>query len=123
VYRLGAVPHSLVSGTLVVLPVPAVLRPWQARWVPLLKPVAAVAGETVCLVDGHLWVGDTTYGPVLTTDTAGRPLPQAWVGCQAMPPQTIFVASQAPRSLDSRYFGAVPLSAISAVATPLWTWR
>ena len=56
VYRLAAVSPPLARGTLVVLPVPAGVRPWQPAWVPLLKPVAAVAGDLVCVWDAGLWV-------------------------------------------------------------------
>ena len=48
-YRLTAVREPLARGTLVVLPVPAEVRPWHTRWQPLLKPVAAIGGDVVCL--------------------------------------------------------------------------
>jgi type IV secretory pathway protease TraF len=45
-YRLTAVPTPLARGMLVVLPVPPEVQAWHSRWLPLLKPVAALAGET-----------------------------------------------------------------------------
>ena len=111
----------LAHGTLVLLPVPASMRPWWHAGAALLKPVAAVAGEEVCGVEGELFVHGEAYGPIYT-EADGKPLPYL-DGCQMVPQGTVFLASQAPKSLDSRYFNAVPLTAIAATAVPLWTWR
>ena len=35
----------------------------------------------------------------------------------------VFLASQAPRSLDGRYFGVTPVATLTAQASPLLTWR
>jgi type IV secretory pathway protease TraF len=83
--------------------------------------VAAVAGEEVCGVEGELFVHGEAYSPIYT-EAEGKPLPYL-DGCQMVPQGTVFLASQAPKSLDSRYFNAVPLTAIAATAVPLWTWR
>jgi len=121
VYRLAAVSTLLARGTLVVLPVPAGVRPWQPAWVPLLKPVAAVAGDMVCVWDEGLWVEGQWYGSVLH-EAWGTPLPRVR-GCMRVQAGDVFLASQAPRSLDGRYFGMTPVSTIAARAIPLLTWR
>jgi conjugative transfer signal peptidase TraF len=118
-YRLAALPTPLPRGTLVVLPVPPPLRPWQTM--PLLKPVAAVAGDTACLSDAGLWVEAVGYGPAYRV-AQGHSLP-VWRGCLVVPPGEVFLASPAPRSLDSRYFGTIPVAALTARAVPLFTWR
>ena len=119
-YRLAAVAPPLARGMLVVLPVPASVQPWHSSWVPLLKPVAGVAGDVVCVVDGGLRIEGVWYGPVLQA-LDGRPLPQI-EGCLRIQDGTVFLASTAHNSLDSRYYGAVPITTIMAQAVPLVTW-
>jgi conjugative transfer signal peptidase TraF len=121
VYRLAPVAVPLARGTLVVLPVPAVVQPWQSAWVPLLKPVAAVAGDMVCVVDAGLWVAGQWYGPVYE-EAHGMPLPQLR-GCFFVQAGAVFLASAVPKSLDARYFGPTPVATLTAQATPLFTWR
>jgi type IV secretory pathway protease TraF len=121
-YRLRPVPAALTPGLLVVLPVPASVQHVWPFWVPIMKPVAAVAGDEVCVQAQRLVVRGVDYGVVY--DTAhGMSVPHLDAGCQIVPPGAVFLGSQEPKSLDSRYFASVPLAAVVAVATPLWTWR
>ncbi len=119
VYRLARLAPPLARGTLVLLPVPDAVRPWAS--LPLLKPVAGIAGDVACVLGGRLTVNDEDYGPVLTA-AHGMALPQWW-GCTVVRAGEVVVASQAPRSNDSRYFGPVPIRDIKAVAVPVWTWE
>jgi type IV secretory pathway protease TraF len=121
-YRLAAIRAPLTRGTLVVLPVPRSLRPWHAAWVPLLKPVAGVAGDVVCHRDHTLFVNSVDFGPVYET-AHGKPLPHIAAGCVVVPDAHVFLASPAPKSLDGRYVGATPVRTLTAQALPLWTWR
>jgi type IV secretory pathway protease TraF len=57
---------------------------------------------------------------VLPRDSRGRPLAPARF-CGGLPPGAAFVATPAPFSFDTRYFGAVPLSTL-IVVRPLWTF-
>jgi type IV secretory pathway protease TraF len=117
---LGAAPHV---GTLVLLPVPAVMRPWwPSWWIPLLKPIAAVAGDEVCVEEGWVRIRGRWYGPMLT-EAQGKPLPQCWAGCRTIAEGEVFLASDTPHSLDSRYFSSVPVATLTAQAVPLLTWR
>jgi type IV secretory pathway protease TraF len=121
-YWLTAVHTPLSLGTLVVLPVPAVVRPWWSTWwIPLLKPVAALAGDEVCVEEGWLRVGGNWIGPVYT-QAHGMPLPQ-WQGCQRVPEGAVFLASGELRALDGRYWGMTPVATLTAQAIPLFTWR
>jgi type IV secretory pathway protease TraF len=120
-YRLERLAPPLARGTLVVLAAPARMRPWWRSPAALLKPVAAVAGEEVCGVQGELFVHGAWYGPIYT-EAGGKPLPHL-DGCQVVPEGAVFLASPAPRSLDSRYFGMTPVATLTAVAAPLWVWR
>jgi conjugative transfer signal peptidase TraF len=121
VYRLARLAPPLARGTLVVLPVPVAVRPWRQGWAPLLKPVAAVAGDEVCVREGALVVRGASYGPVYV-EADGKPLPHL-EGCQVVPEGTVFLASAAPRSLDGRYWSMTPIADLTARALPLWTWR
>lgn len=120
-YRLTAVREPLARGTLVVLPVPPAVQAWHARWVPLLKPVAAVAGDPVCVHGQTLFVAGQSYGPV-AAHAAGQWLPQ-WRGCVVLSTGEVFLASPAPGSLDGRYFGVTSITALTAQAIPVLTWR
>jgi type IV secretory pathway protease TraF len=99
--------------------VPASVRAWQ--WRPLLKPVAAIAGDAVCFCDEGLWIAGQWYGPILAA-ARGKALPQLR-GCVELRPGQVFLASQTPRTLDGRYFGVVAVQDLTAQAMPLWTWR
>jgi type IV secretory pathway protease TraF len=118
-YRLHPLARPLTPGTLVVVDVPG----WSARTVPFLKPVAAVAGEWVCRVGQTLVIDHRDYGPVYEA-WRGDPLPSAIAAdtCATVPPGHVFLATTAPSSLDSRYYGPVAIEQIAATATPLWTW-
>jgi conjugative transfer signal peptidase TraF len=118
-YLRMPLPSALSPGTLVLLPVPAPLR--FAQTIPLLKPVAAIAGETVCVTEDRLVIGTVDYG-LVSHEAHGHPLPSL-EGCTTIAAGEVFLASHAPRSLDSRYFGPVPITTLSARAIPLLTWR
>lgn len=118
-YRLSAVPTPLARGMLVVLPVPASVQPWQH--LPLLKPIAALPGDHVCVHAARLWIRGADYGPV-HDQAGGAWLPQ-WLGCRTLEAGEVFLASTVEKSLDSRYFSPVPITKLTAVAIPVWTWR
>ena len=87
---------------------------------PLLKRVVALSGDTVCTASGRYVAAGVDLGPIATADSAGRPLPSPFPFCDTVPPGAAFVAGHGPSSLDSRYFGPVPLSTLTVVV-PLWT--
>jgi conjugative transfer signal peptidase TraF len=102
------------------------LHGWVASWIPVMKPIAALPGDQVCLTDGALQIAGgaqaASYGPVLT-DSRGHALP-TWVDarCRVVPEGSVFLASKAVQSLDSRYFGPVQLTDIRHLAVPVLTW-
>lgn len=88
--------------------------------VPLLKPVAALPGQTVCRANGSITIDGRPVGDALTNDHRGRPLP-VWQGCHRLMRGEIFVMNPAePRSLDGRYFGPLPASTVMGRAIPIW---
>lgn len=120
-YRLVAVPSRLERGMLVILWPPRVTSPWHPWWLRMLKPIAALPGDQVCILSAGLWVNGEPYGPVLT-EAHGKALPRLR-GCFAVHDGEVLLATQTVRTLDGRYFGVVPVSALTAQALPLWTWR
>lgn len=115
------------AGALVVYPVPARVaalveaRHYLPLSVPLLKPVTAVAREFVCTRDHRLVVRGQALGIVRTVDSFGRPLPVVEV-CGRVPAGFFYSVSRSPQSFDSRYYGPVSESTVTATATPLWIW-
>ena len=121
-------PTTLTPGMLVVFPPPAsmaallVTRGYLAPQTPLLKPVAAVAGDTVCVQDEGVFLEDHLVAPVATVDHLGRPLPR-WRGCVTLADGEVFPLSLwHPQSFDGRYFGPVPVQHLWGEAVPLLTW-
>lgn len=91
------------------------------RGVPLLKHVAAVAGQRVCRIGRTITVDGVEQGEALERDRLGRSLP-VWQGCRRIAPGEVFLMNWDVRdSLDGRYFGPIETSSIIGRASPLWT--
>ena len=88
--------------------------------VPLVKHVIALPGQTVCRDGRTITVDGITMGQALEHDRFGRALPE-WDGCRALAPGEVFVMNTPADSLDSRYFGPLPLTTIVGRADPIWT--
>jgi conjugative transfer signal peptidase TraF len=120
---------AVAKGATVDLAIPAAIRPLisergylplEARDFRLLKNVVALPGDHVCFVDGRYEVNGIPISPIAPRDSLGRPL-SPFHFCGPVPVGTAFVATAPPSSLDSRYFGPVPLSELT-VAKRLWTF-
>ena len=92
-------------------------------YAPLLKPIAARAGDAVTLsqagvaVNGKLLQNSKQY----PKDGIGRPMPLIPHGTYAVLPGTVWVISSYNRfSFDSRYFGAIHLDKRVQYAKPFW---
>jgi conjugative transfer signal peptidase TraF len=119
--------RDLTVTTLVVAYPPEPLATWLAegrylpRGVPLLKPVLALAGQTVCRAGPVITVDGREMGAAREQDHSGRPLP-VWQGCRVIGAGEVFLMNpEEPASLDGRYFGPIPIAAIAGRAEPLWT--
>jgi conjugative transfer signal peptidase TraF len=89
--------------------------------VPMLKRVLALPGQTVCRNGLTIAVDGIDVGEAHERDGRGRPLP-AWHGCRIIADGDVFVMNwQSADSLDGRYFGSLPASAVIGRAMPLWT--
>lgn len=113
-------------GDMVIARLPAEARELAARRrylprnVPLVKRVAAVAGDTICAAGRMVTVNRKPVAQRRGADAAGRPLP-AWQGCIRLAPDTVFLLmAEAPDSFDGRYFGPTPARDVIGKAAPLW---
>ncbi|MBR0823156.1 S26 family signal peptidase [Bradyrhizobium liaoningense] len=91
--------------------------------VPMLKRVLALPGQTVCREGVTISVDTVVMGEARERDERGRPLPN-WQGCRAVGEGELFLMNwQTDDSLDGRYFGVLPASAVIGRARPVWTWE
>jgi conjugative transfer signal peptidase TraF len=89
--------------------------------VPMLKRVLALPGQTVCRNGLEIAVDGVDVGEARDRDGRNRPLP-VWHGCRVIADGDVFVMNwQSADSLDSRYFGPLPASAVIGAAVPVWT--
>lgn len=90
---------------------------------PLIKRILALPGQSVCRHERAIGVDGIEMGTALAHDRRGRPLP-VWQGCRMIAQGELFLMNwNEPASLDGRYFGPIPLSAIIGRAEPLWTFE
>lgn len=118
-------------GSVVAVPLPAVMHEyvsaypaWSAffKTHPLLKIVIAIEGNIICrdAATGDFEASGLFLGVAASRGPDGRPLP-SWAGCRALTTGEIAVFGELPDSLDSRYFGPVPV-ALARTYQMLWTW-
>src|SRR5262249_29541661 len=89
--------------------------------VPMLKRVLALPGQTVCRNGLTIAVDGIDVGQAQERDGRGHPLP-VWHGCRVIADGDVFVMNwQSADSLDGRYFGPLPTSAVIGRAEPVWT--
>jgi conjugative transfer signal peptidase TraF len=117
---------AIDRGSVVCLAVPPSMRTLvaQRRYLPprfhLLKRVVALPGDHVCTDHRRYVVNDHLVSAVAAQDLSGRPLPAPYPFCGAVPSGVAFLAAAGNSSLDSRYFGPVPISDLTP-SVPLWT--
>ena len=75
----------------------------------------------MCRSGGGITVDDRALGDAHAQDRIGRALP-IWQGCHRLGAGEVSLMNpEVPDSLDARYFGPMPQTAITARLTPLWT--
>lgn len=122
-YRLSPPGRARLGDLLVVRPDPALAAfldegGWLPRGVPLIKPVGAVAGQSVCRAGRELRIDGRLAARALDVDAHGRALPN-WSGCRLLGPDEILLLAPAFGSLDGRYFGPTDKAQVLARARPL----
>ena len=125
VYRISPV-SELQRGMLVLFRLPRGVRePLAERaWLkdmPLLKPVAALPGDAVC-VNRRVTVNGQEFGEVSVSDSSGKPLSSV-KGCYTVSRDMFLpLSTHSKRSFDGRYFGEIRQYLILGQARPVVTW-
>ena len=102
-----------------------VLRECPAGYQPLLKPIAAIAGDVVDLTPDVVAVNGEPMAQSHTQehDRAGRVLPHMpWGRYQLTAGELWVMSTYHPASWDSRYFGPIRAETVIATVVPLWVW-
>jgi conjugative transfer signal peptidase TraF len=127
IYRLVA--GGAEHGALVWLkqptgPTASVLHRYAPVNIPLIKRVAAVAGDVVQVgahgvrIDGTLWPDSAP----LDRDTEGKSLQPYPFGTYRVRTGQLWVMSEHPSGIDSRYFGPVTETSVISRLTPVTVW-
>jgi conjugative transfer signal peptidase TraF len=113
-------------GDMVIARVP---DPWrmmaaQRRYipanVPLVKRVAAVAGDEVCALGQEIFVNGNWVVERRVADARGRPM-KWWNGCVRLRGRQLFLLMPgSPASFDGRYFGVTEGGLVVGKARLLW---
>jgi conjugative transfer signal peptidase TraF len=125
-YRLQPTGRLFVTELVAVLPPESTATfladgRFLSRGIPMLKRVLALPGQTVCREELRITIDKIEMGVAREHDSRGRPLP-VWQGCREIADGEVFLMNwQSADSLDGRYFGVLPTSAIIGRAEPLWT--
>jgi conjugative transfer signal peptidase TraF len=124
-YRVGP-PRRVLPGDMVVAWAPeadralAAERGYLPRNVPLVKPVAAAAGDRVCAVGEAVFVNGRLQTLRRYADPSGRMMPM-WTGCEQLREGEVFLlAPNVPDAFDGRYFGITRRKEIIGRAMLLW---
>ena len=125
-YRLQPTGNLFVTELVAIQPPESLAKSladggYLPRGVPMLKRALARHGQTVCRDQLTVSVDGIEMGEARERDSRGRPLP-VWQGCRVIAAGEVFLMNwQSVDSLDGRYFGVLPITAIVGRAEPLWT--
>jgi conjugative transfer signal peptidase TraF len=95
-------------------------RHYRPRNVPLVKSVAAAAGDRVCAIGEAIFVNGRLAALRRPVDPSGRPMPW-WTGCEEVRGADLFLLTPSvPEAFDGRYFGVTRSDLIVGRARLLW---
>lgn len=91
---------------------------------PMVKPIAAVAGDVVTLSARGVTVNGNhiPFTAPMPKDGAGRPLQAYPAGTYTVAPGQVWLLVTLPYSFDSRYLGPISTDTIKGRASPVLTW-
>lgn len=99
----------------------AARRSYLPLGVPLVKKVAAAAGDTVCANGPRVTIEGHVVAWRQQRDRKGRSL-ASWSGCRRLRAGELFLLSlKVPGAYDGRYFGITQAVEVIGTAKPLWT--
>jgi conjugative transfer signal peptidase TraF len=116
---------AIAPGDMVIARVPegyralAASRRYLPTNVPLVKRVAAQAGNEICALGAWIFIDGRPLAKRLAADAAGRKMP-AWTGCQVLQGRQVLLLMDDPSSFDGRYFGPSEGGDIVGKARLLW---
>ncbi|AJD52977.1 signal peptidase I/conjugative transfer signal peptidase TraF,TIGR02771 [Thalassospira xiamenensis M-5 = DSM 17429] len=88
--------------------------------VPLVKRIAAIAGDHVCVARRVILINGHAVARQLERDSFGRKM-RLWQGCRLLQDGEYFLLmAEVPASFDSRYFGPVRSKNLIGRLVPLW---
>jgi conjugative transfer signal peptidase TraF len=100
----------------------AAARGYLPQSVPVLKQIAARAGQRVCIENGVVYVDRDAVARTLSVDGQRRPL-SPWRHCRRLLDGELFLLNPAnPASFDSRYFGPIDVTFVRGRARLLLQW-
>jgi conjugative transfer signal peptidase TraF len=88
--------------------------------VPLVKRVAAYAGDEVCALGRDIFINGRRIASRRAVDAAGLPMPW-WSGCLVLRGRQLFLLMDSASSFDGRYFG--PTEGIDVIGKARLLWR
>lgn len=95
-------------------------RGYLPAGLPVVKRVAAAAGDRICTLGATVLINGEPAAVRLAADTSGRALP-SWSGCVRLADgQFLLLMRGVPDSFDGRYFGVTGRAEIIGTATLLW---
>ncbi|WP_163266242.1 S26 family signal peptidase [Chelativorans alearense] len=95
-------------------------RGYLPAGLPLIKRVAASAGDFVCVINGTVILNGEPAARQREIDRMGRALPH-WSDCRELAEDELFLLTEAADSFDSRYFGPVASAEVIGRLASLWT--
>jgi conjugative transfer signal peptidase TraF len=97
----------------------AAARGYLPRSVPVLKQIAALPGQQVCMRNGLVYFDGAAVARTLSVDCKRRPL-APWQACRPLVAGVILLLNSGnPASFDSRYFGPLDVSFVRGRAVHL----
>ena len=124
-YHVGSAEGVQTGDMVIAWPPEAARRLGAARHylpynVPLVKRVAAVAGDQVCAIGEAVFVNGRPIALRRASDPSGRPMPW-WTGCEDVAQGDLFLLTPSVgQAFDGRYFGVTRRHQIVGRARLLW---
>lgn len=120
--------RAVAPGDMVVARTPlpvrrfAAVRRYLPQNVPLVKRVAAVAGQAVCALGAFVYVDGYPVAVRRPADGRGRPMPW-WRGCVRLNHGAVLLLMERSDSFDGRYFGPTSTADVLGRARLIWAAR